>query len=217
MRPDGAGASCVVDLAGGRSAMTGVLGFIGYELSRSRVGPQRAADADRAAASRQNHNPWARWSVTEHLLRITCSSPTSKPSFCRSRRDHAADHRAGQERVRGSADLLPSARPTRHAPARAASSGRRTRDTSRQCVRARRNEGLGAGGLASSSRRGVSRARCVLCLRRAVPFVGLRARAAGPPARFALVAASPPPCGVRRVRDFGSGIASASTTPNIAS
>lgn len=44
----------------------GVLACIGYELTRGqRVVPQ--AMAIERLPTRQRHNPWARWSVTEHL------------------------------------------------------------------------------------------------------------------------------------------------------
>ena len=45
------------------AGMTGVLGFIGYELSRSRAGPLHAMPI---APVRRNPNEWARWVMTEH-------------------------------------------------------------------------------------------------------------------------------------------------------
>jgi hypothetical protein len=46
--------------------VVGALGFLGYEITRGgKVTPQ-AMDIERLPP-RQNHNPWARWSVTEHL------------------------------------------------------------------------------------------------------------------------------------------------------
>lgn len=45
---------------------TGVLGFVGYELMRGgRVVPH--ATSIERLPRRQDHNPWARWSITEHL------------------------------------------------------------------------------------------------------------------------------------------------------
>jgi hypothetical protein len=43
--------------------MTGVLGFIGYELSRS---PAATSNAMPIAPVRRNPNEWARWVITEH-------------------------------------------------------------------------------------------------------------------------------------------------------
>lgn len=48
------------------AGMVAVVGFIGYELARSRRTPPQPMAIERLPA-RQNHNPWARWSVTEHL------------------------------------------------------------------------------------------------------------------------------------------------------
>ncbi len=48
------------------AGMTAVVGFIGYELARSRRTPAQPMAIERLPA-RQHHNPWARWSVTEHL------------------------------------------------------------------------------------------------------------------------------------------------------
>jgi hypothetical protein len=44
----------------------GVLGFIGYEITRGTPVRPRAMDIERLPP-RQHHNRWARWSVTEHL------------------------------------------------------------------------------------------------------------------------------------------------------
>jgi hypothetical protein len=48
------------------AGMTGVLGFLGYELARS---PRESAVpiSIERPRSRQSRNPWARWSVTEHI------------------------------------------------------------------------------------------------------------------------------------------------------
>ena len=48
------------------AGMTGVLGFIGYELSRSPRATAVPMSIERLP-SHQIRNPWARWSVTEHL------------------------------------------------------------------------------------------------------------------------------------------------------
>ena len=46
--------------------VTGTLGLVGYELTRGgRIVPH-ATSIERLPA-RQNHNRWARWSITEHL------------------------------------------------------------------------------------------------------------------------------------------------------
>ena len=45
------------------AGMTGVLGFIAYELSRSPTGPSHAMPAP----VRRNTNDWAHWVMTEHL------------------------------------------------------------------------------------------------------------------------------------------------------
>jgi hypothetical protein len=46
--------------------VVGALGLLGYEITRgAKVAPQ-AMDIERLPP-RQNRNPWARWSVTEHL------------------------------------------------------------------------------------------------------------------------------------------------------
>ena len=45
---------------------TSALGVLGYELTRGgRVVPH--ATSIERLPPRQNHNPWARWSITEHL------------------------------------------------------------------------------------------------------------------------------------------------------
>ena len=44
------------------AGMTGVLGFIGYELSRSRTAPSHPMPI---GPVRQNRNEWARWVITE--------------------------------------------------------------------------------------------------------------------------------------------------------
>ena len=43
-----------------------VLGVLGYQLTRGGPVVPKAATIERLPA-RQNHNPWSRWSVTEHL------------------------------------------------------------------------------------------------------------------------------------------------------
>ena len=50
----------------GAAGMAGVLGFIGYELSRSRPIAAQPMTIDRMP-NRQPHNRLTRWSVTEHL------------------------------------------------------------------------------------------------------------------------------------------------------
>ena len=45
--------------------VVGALGVLGYELTRRPKTPQPIAIE--RLPPRQNHNPWARWSVTEHL------------------------------------------------------------------------------------------------------------------------------------------------------
>lgn len=46
--------------------VTATLGFVGYELTRGgRVVPH--ATSIERLPPRQNHNRWARWSITEHL------------------------------------------------------------------------------------------------------------------------------------------------------
>ena len=46
--------------------MTAMLGFIGYELAQSPRVTAQPMSIERLPA-RQSRNPWARWSVTEHL------------------------------------------------------------------------------------------------------------------------------------------------------
>jgi hypothetical protein len=46
--------------------VTGVLGFVGYELTREGPAVPHATSIERLPP-KQRHNPWARWSVTEHL------------------------------------------------------------------------------------------------------------------------------------------------------
>jgi hypothetical protein len=50
----------------GAVGATGVLGFVGYELTRGGPVVPHATSIERLPA-RQDYNPWARWSVTEHL------------------------------------------------------------------------------------------------------------------------------------------------------
>jgi hypothetical protein len=47
-------------------SVTALLGFIGYELTRGGAIKPQAMPIERLPR-RQQHNPWARWSVTEHV------------------------------------------------------------------------------------------------------------------------------------------------------
>jgi hypothetical protein len=50
----------------GALAAVGGLGALGYELTRGRRVAPQPIEIERLPP-RQHHNPWARWSVTEHL------------------------------------------------------------------------------------------------------------------------------------------------------
>ena len=107
------------------AGMTGVLGFIGYELSRSPRATAVPMSIERLP-SRQIRNPWARWSVTEHLSAHRVLIAHVETEFLG---EAVAITQQIVEPVKGavrrSAHVLPPPRPSRHAARRGACSGRR--------------------------------------------------------------------------------------------
>ena len=97
--------------------VTGTLGLVGYELTRGgRIVPH-ATSIERLPA-RQNHNRWARWSITEHRsAHDVLIAHVETDHLQRSTRHRAADRGPAAARLRRGDDLLPSPRPSGHADA----------------------------------------------------------------------------------------------------